>query len=161
MAGKEMRIGIGYDTHPLVEGRKLILGGTHIPYDKGLLGHSDADVVIHAIIDALCGAANIGDIGTLFPPGEKEYENTSSLVLLSSTGDLLRSQGGSIVNIDVTVMAQHPRIAPFIPEMKQRISQSLEIDSKRVSIKATTTNGLGFTGRGEGIAAQSVALLQT
>lgn len=156
-----MRVGTGYDTHPLVEGRKLILGGTHIPYDKGLLGHSDADVVLHAIIDALCGAANIGDIGTLFPPGEKEYENISSLVLLSRTGGLLRSQGGSIVNIDVAIMAQHPRIAPFIPEMKQRISQSLEIDSKRVSIKATTTNGLGFTGRGEGIAAQSVALLQT
>ncbi|MCD6230289.1 MAG: 2-C-methyl-D-erythritol 2,4-cyclodiphosphate synthase [Dehalococcoidia bacterium] len=156
-----MRVGIGYDTHPLVEGRKLILGGTHIPYDKGLLGHSDADVVIHAIIDALCGAANIGDIGTLFPPGEKEYENIASLVLLSRTRGLLRSQGSSIVNIDVTIIAQHPRIAPFIPEMKQRISQSLEIDSKRVSIKATTTNGLGFIGRGEGIAAQSVALLQT
>lgn len=161
MAGKEIRVGIGYDTHPLVEGRKLILGGTHIPYDKGLLGHSDADVVIHAIIDALCGAANIGDIGTLFPPGEKEYENIASLVLLSRTRGLLRSQGSSIVNIDVTIIAQHPRIAPFIPEMKQRISQSLEIDSKRVSIKATTTNGLGFIGRGEGIAAQSVALLQT
>ncbi len=156
-----MRVGMGYDTHPLVEGRKLILGGVHIPYDKGLLGHSDADVVIHAIIDALCGAANIGDIGTLFPPGEKEYENISSLVLLSGTGDLLRSQGSSIVNIDVTIMAQHPRIAPFIPEMKQRISQSLEIDSKRVTLKATTTNGLGFIGREEGIAAQSVALLQT
>ena len=161
MAGKEMRVGIGYDTHPLVEGRKLILGGTHIPYDKGLLGHSDADVVIHAIIDALCGAANIGDIGTLFPPGEKEYENIASLVLLSRTRGLLRSQGSSIVNIDVTIIAQHPRIAPFIPEMKQRISQSLEIDSKRVSIKATTTNGLGFIGKGEGIAAQSIALLQT
>lgn len=156
-----MRVGIGYDTHPLVEGRKLILGGTHIPYDKGLLGHSDADVVIHAIIDALCGAANIGDIGTLFPPGEKEYENIASLVLLSRTRGLLRSQGSSIVNIDVTIIAQHPRIAPFIPEMKQRISQSLEIDSKRVSIKATTTNGLGFIGKGEGIAAQSIALLQT
>jgi 2-C-methyl-D-erythritol 2,4-cyclodiphosphate synthase len=161
MESKEMRVGMGYDTHPLVEGRKLILGGVHIPYDKGLLGHSDADVVIHAIIDALCGAANIGDIGTLFPPGEKEYENISSLVLLSGTGDLLRSQGSSIVNIDVTIMAQHPRIAPFIPEMKQRISQSLEIDSKRVTLKATTTNGLGFIGREEGIAAQSVALLQT
>jgi len=156
-----MRVGVGYDTHPLVEGRKLILGGTHIPYDKGLLGHSDADVVIHAIIDALCGAANIGDIGTLFPPGEKEYENISSLVLLSRTGDLLKSQGSSIVNIDVTIIAQHPRIASFIPEMKQRISQSLEIDSKRVTIKATTTNSLGFIGRGEGIAAQSIALLQT
>ena len=152
---------MGYDTHPLVEGRKLILGGTHIPYDKGLLGYSDADVVIHAIIDALCGAANIGDIGTLFPPGEKEYENISSLVLLSRTGSLLRSQGSSIVNIDVTIIAQHPHIAPFISDMKQHISQSLEIDSKRVTIKATTTNGLGFIGRGEGIAAQSVALLQT
>lgn len=156
-----MRVGMGYDTHPLVEGRKLILGGTHIPYDKGLLGYSDADVVIHAIIDALCGAANIGDIGTLFPPGEKEYENISSLVLLSRTGSLLRSQGSSIVNIDVTIIAQHPHIAPFISDMKQHISQSLEIDSKRVTIKATTTNGLGFIGRGEGIAAQSVALLQT
>ena len=157
---KEMRVGIGYDSHPLASEHKLILGGVEIPYDKGLLGWSDADVVAHAIIDALCGAADLGDIGTLFPPGKPEYENISSLLLLSKTGELTRAKGFAVVNIDVTIMAQVPKLSPFIPEMRNRISQALSIESNQVTIKATTTNGLGFIGREEGMAAQSVALLQ-
>ena len=157
---KELRVGIGYDSHPLVPGRKLILGGTHIFYDRGLLGWSDADVAIHAIIDALCGAADLGDIGTQFPPEEPRYENISSLVLLSKTGELLKEKGFKVVNIDVTIIAQHPELSPFIAEMRSHISQALGVESTRVTVKATTTNGLGFIGRGEGIAAQSVALIQ-
>ena len=158
--GKEIRVGIGYDSHPLVSGRKLILGGIDIPHDKGLLGWSDADVVIHAIIDALFGAADLGDIGTQFPPGEPKYENISSLVLLSKTGELLKGRGFKVTNIDVTIIAQSPKLSPFIPEMRERISQALTIKPTQVSVKATTTNGLGFIGREEGIAAQSVALIQ-
>ena len=155
-----MRVGIGYDSHALVLGRKLILGGVDIPYNMGLLGWSDADVVIHAIIDALCGAADLGDIGTLFPPEEPEYQNISSLVLLTETGKLARAKGFTVVNIDATIMAQYPKLSRFIPEMKKRISQAFGIESSQVTIKATTTNGLGFIGRGEVIAAQSVALAQ-
>ena len=158
---KEMRVGIGYDSHPLVSGRKLILGGVHIPYDKGLLGDSDADVAIHAMIDALCGAADLGDIGTQFPPGEPKYENISSLVLLSKTGELVKAKGFKVVNIDVTIIAQRPKLSPFIPEMRKHISQALDIEPERVTVKATTTDGLGFIGREEGIAAQSVALITT
>jgi 2-C-methyl-D-erythritol 2,4-cyclodiphosphate synthase len=157
---RELRIGIGYDSHPLVSGRKLILGGTHIPHDKGLLGWSDADVAIHAIIDALCGAADLGDIGTQFPPEEPKYKNISSLVLLTKTGELVKAKGFKVVNIDVTIMAQHPKLSPFVPEMRKHISQALGISPTQVTIKATTTNGLGFVGREEGIAAQSVALLE-
>jgi 2-C-methyl-D-erythritol 2,4-cyclodiphosphate synthase len=159
--GKELRVGIGYDSHPLVSGRKLILGGIHIPYDRGLLGWSDADVVIHAIIDALFGAADLGDIGTQFPPEEPKYENISSLILLNKTAELLKGRGFKVVNIDVTIMAQRPKLSPFIPEMRKRISQALTIAPTQVTIKATTTNGLGFIGREEGIAAQSVALVTT
>ncbi|PIU23448.1 MAG: 2-C-methyl-D-erythritol 2,4-cyclodiphosphate synthase, partial [Chloroflexi bacterium CG08_land_8_20_14_0_20_45_12] len=155
-----MRVGIGYDSHALASERKLILGGVDIPHNMGLLGWSDADVVIHAIIDALCGAAGLGDIGTLFPPEEPEYQNISSLVLLTETDKLARAKGFTVVNIDATIMAQYPKLSPFIPEMKKRISQALGIESSQVTIKATTTNGLGFIGRGEGMAAQSVALVE-
>jgi 2-C-methyl-D-erythritol 2,4-cyclodiphosphate synthase len=158
---KELRIGIGCDSHPLVSGRRLILGGVDITYGKGLSGWSDADVATHAIIDALCGAADLGDIGTLFPSQEQEYKDISSLVLLSKTGELLKAKGLGMVNIDVTIIAQGPKLSPFIPEMRKRISQALGVDSTQVTIKATTTNGLGFIGRGEGIAAQSVALITT
>jgi 2-C-methyl-D-erythritol 2,4-cyclodiphosphate synthase len=156
----ELRVGIGWDSHPLVPGRKLVLGGVAIPYDKGLAGWSDADVAVHAVIDALCGAADLGDIGTLFPPQEPEYNDISSLVLLNKTGELLKARGFRVVNIDVTIMAQDPRISPFIPEMRNSISWALGIDSKQVTVKATTTNGLGFIGRGEGMAAQATALVR-
>ena len=157
---EEMRIGIGYDSHPLVPGCKLILAGVDIPYDRGLSGWSDADVATHAIIDALCGAADLGDIGTQFPPGEPEHEDISSLVLLSKTGELLRAKGFRIANIDTTIIAQRPKLAPFIPDMRNCISRALGIEPAQVTIKATTTDGLGFIGREEGIAAQSIALLQ-
>jgi 2-C-methyl-D-erythritol 2,4-cyclodiphosphate synthase len=156
---EDLRVGIGYDSHPLVSGRRLILGGVDIPYDKGLSGWSDADVAIHAAIDALCGAADLGDIGTLFPPQEPQYKNISSLVLLNKTSELLRAKGFKVANIDVTVIAQSPKLASFIPEMRKRLGRALGVDSTRVTIKATTTNGLGFIGRGEGMAAQAAALL--
>jgi len=157
---KELRVGIGCDSHPLVSGRRLILGGVDIPYDKGLSGWSDADVATHAIIDALCGAADLGDIGTLFPSQEPEYKDISSLVLLRKTGELLKAKGLTVANIDVTIIAQNPKLSPFIPEMRKRLSQALGVESTQVTIKATTTDGLGFIGGGEGIAAQSVALIQ-
>lgn len=160
METEELRVGIGWDTHPLVSGRKLVLGGVDISHDKGLSGWSDADVAVHAIIDAVCGAADLGDIGTLFPPGEPQYKDISSLVLLSRTGELLRSRGLRIANIDVTIIAQNPKVSPFIPEMRNHISQALGVDATRVTVKATTTNGLGFIGRGEGMAAQAVALIR-
>jgi 2-C-methyl-D-erythritol 2,4-cyclodiphosphate synthase len=160
MEREELKVGIGWDSHPLVSGRKLILGGVGIPYDKGLSGWSDADVAIHAIIDALCGAADLGDIGTLFVPQDPEYRDISSLVLLSKTGELLKAKGFRVGNIDVTIIAQGPRLSPFIPEMRRLISQALGVDSTRVTVKATTTNGLGFIGRGEGMAAQAVALIR-
>lgn len=154
-----LRVGIGCDSHPLVSGGRLVLGGVEIPYDRGLSGWSDADVAIHAIIDALCGAADLGDIGALFPSQKPEYENISSLVLLSKTGALLTAKGLTIANIDVTIIAKNPKLSSFIPEMRRRIGQALGTDSTRVTIKATTTNGLGFIGREEGIAAQAVALI--
>jgi len=155
-----LRVGIGCDSHPLVSGRRLILGGVDIPYDKGLSGWSDADVATHAIIDALCGAADLGDIGTLFPSQEPEYKDISSLALLSDTGELLKVRGFKIVNIDVTIIAQGPKLSPFIPEMRKRLNQALGVESTQVTIKATTSDGLGFIGRGEGISAQAVALIQ-
>ncbi len=160
MEREELSIGTGWDSHPLVSGRRLILGGVDIPYDKGLSGWSDADVAIHAIIDALCGAADLGDIGTLFPSGEPEYKDISSLVLLSRTNKLLKAKGLRVANIDVTIIAQNPKLSPFIPEMRRRLSQALGVDSTWVTVKATTTNGLGFIGRGEGMAAQAVALVR-
>jgi len=158
---KELKVGIGCDSHPLVSGRRLILGGVDIPYDKGLSGWSDADVVTHAIIDALCGAADLGDIGTLFPSQEPEYKDISSLVLLRKTSELLKAKGLEVTNIDVAIIAQNPKLSPFVPEMRKRLSQALGVESTQVTIKATTTDGLGFTGRGEGIGAQSVALITT
>ncbi|MFC1911064.1 2-C-methyl-D-erythritol 2,4-cyclodiphosphate synthase [Chloroflexota bacterium] len=160
METEELRVGIGWDSHPLISGRKLVLGGVDIPHDKGLSGWSDGDAAVHAIIDALCGAADLGDIGTLFPPGEPQYKDISSVVLLSRTGELLRTRGLKIANIDVTIIAQNPKLSPFITEMRERISQALGLDSTRVTVKATTTNGLGFIGRGEGIVAHSVALIR-
>jgi 2-C-methyl-D-erythritol 2,4-cyclodiphosphate synthase len=157
---RELRVGIGYDSHPLVSGRKLILGGIHIPYDRGLLGWSDADVVIHAIIDALFGAADLGDIGTQFPPEDPKYKDISSLLLLRKVAELVNERGFKVVNIDVTIIAQRPKLAPFIPEMRKQISHALDIEPERVTVKATTTDGLGFIGREEGMAAQSVALIQ-
>jgi 2-C-methyl-D-erythritol 2,4-cyclodiphosphate synthase len=156
----ELRVGIGWDSHPLVSGRRLVLGGVDIPYDKGLSGWSDADVAIHAVIDALCGAADLGDIGSLFPSGASEYKDISSLALLNKTGELLKTKGLKIGNIDVTIIAQSPRLSPFIPEMRRLISRALGVDSTQMTVKATTTNGLGFVGRGEGMAAQAVALVQ-
>jgi len=136
------------------------LGGVDVPYGKGLSGWSDADVVTHAIVDALSGAADLGDIGTLFPSQESEYKDISSLVLLGRTSELLKAKVFRVANIDVTIMAQSPKLSPFIPEMRERISQALGVDSTQVTVKATTTEGLGFIGREEGIAAQSVALVQ-
>jgi 2-C-methyl-D-erythritol 2,4-cyclodiphosphate synthase len=160
METEELRVGIGWDSHPLVSGRRLVLGGVDIRYEKGLSGWSDADVAVHAIIDALCGAADLGDIGSLFRPGGPEYRDTSSLVLLNKTGELVKTKGFKIGNIDVAIIAEGPRLSPFIPEMRRLISQALGVDSTQVTVKATTANGLGFIGRGEGMAAQAVALIR-
>ena len=155
-----MRIGMGYDVHRLVEGRDLILGGVNIPFEKGLLGHSDADVVLHAIMDALLGAAALGDIGQHFPDTDPAYKGISSILLLKHVGALLRDNGFTIGNIDATIIAQRPKLAPFRPQMTANVAQALEISEDQVCIKATTEEGLGFTGRQEGIAAQAIVLLQ-
>ncbi len=155
----KMRIGIGYDVHSLVKERKLVLGGVEIPFRKGLDGWSDADALTHAIIDALLGAAALGDIGTHFPPGEAQYKDISSLTLLKTTGDKLAAQGWHIVNIDATVIAEEPKLTGFIEKIRQSLSQALAIEIDRVSVKASTANGLGFVGRGEGIEARAVALI--
>ncbi|TET76258.1 MAG: 2-C-methyl-D-erythritol 2,4-cyclodiphosphate synthase [Dehalococcoidia bacterium] len=155
-----MRIGIGYDAHRLARGRSLVLGGVEIPFEQGLEGWSDADVVVHAIIDALLGAAALGDIGTHFPTNDPAYEGISSIVLLGHTRNLLKEQGWRISNIDATIIAERPLIHPFVDQMRQNISQALSISKSQVGIKATTTEGLGFTGREEGIATYSVALLE-
>jgi 2-C-methyl-D-erythritol 2,4-cyclodiphosphate synthase len=160
METEELRVGTGWDSHPLVSGRSLVLGGVHIPYDRGLSGWSDADAAIHAIVDALCGAADLGDIGTLFPSGEQRYKDISSLVLLGKTNELLKAKGLRVVNIDVTIIAEKPRLSPFIPEMRKCLAQALGLDSTQVTVKATTADGLGFVGRGEGIVAHSVALVR-
>jgi 2-C-methyl-D-erythritol 2,4-cyclodiphosphate synthase len=160
MEKEELRVGIGWDSHPLVSGRRLVLGGVDIPCDKGLSGWSDADVASHSIIDALCGAGDLGDIGVLFPPQKPEYKDIAGLALLTRTRELLETRNLRIVNIDVTVMAEAPKLAPFIAEMRRRISHALGVDSARVTVKATTANGLGFIGQGEGMAAQAVALIQ-
>lgn len=155
-----MRIGQGYDVHRLVEGRKLILGGVEIEYDKGLLGHSDADVLVHAIMDALLGAAALGDIGNLFPDSDPAYEGADSLALLREVGKRLRAEGFEIGNLDSTVIAQAPKLAPHIQRMRANIAAALDVDVARVSVKATTEERLGFTGSGQGIAAQAVALIE-
>lgn len=155
-----MRIGHGYDVHRLVEGRALILGGVQIPYDKGLLGHSDADVLTHALMDALLGAAALPDIGRLFPDTDPRYEGADSLVLLREVAALLFEKGYRVENADCTVLAQRPKLAPHIPEMRRRLAEVLEVDMDCVNVKATTEEGLGFTGEGLGIAAHAVALLE-
>ena len=154
-----MRIGTGYDVHRLTEGRGLILGGVDIPYEKGLLGHSDADVVLHAIMDALLGAAALGDIGQLFPDTDPAYEGASSLTLLEEVGRVLDENNYVIENIDATIIAQRPKLMPYLQQMRQNTADALHIEVGRVSIKATTEEGLGFTGSGEGIAAQAVCML--
>ena len=155
-----MRIGQGYDVHRLVKGRKLILGGMEIEYDKGLLGHSDADVLVHAIMDALLGAAALGDIGKLFPDSDPAYEGADSLALLREVGKRLWAEGFEIGNLDSTVIAQAPKLAPHIQRMRANIAAALDVDVARVSVKATTEERLGFTGSGQGIAAQAVALIE-
>ncbi len=156
-----MRIGMGYDVHRLVEGRKLILGGVEIPYDKGLLGHSDADVLIHSIMDALLGAASLGDIGQHFPDTDIQYEGISSVVLLEKVGELLLDNHYYIVNIDATIIAQRPKLLTYREEMTGNVANALGILKSQVNIKATTEEGLGFTGKGEGISSQAICLLTT
>ena len=155
-----MRIGTGYDVHRLAEGRDLILGGVRMPYSKGLLGHSDADVVLHAIMDALLGAAALGDIGRHFPDTDPAYEGISSIILLKKVKALLEDKLYLIENIDATIIAQKPKLAPFLPEMEKNIAQALGIEEERVNIKATTEEGLGFTGAEQGIAVNAVCLLE-
>jgi len=155
-----MRAGIGYDVHPLTPGRRLVLGGIEIPFTRGLSGHSDADVLTHAIIDALLGAAALGDIGSHFPPAEPQYKDISSLVLLQRVRDKLKQNGWQVSSIDATIVAEEPRLRDFIDRMRQRLCQALGIMASRVSIKATTSSGLGFVGRGEGIAAHAIAIIE-
>ena len=154
------RIGHGYDVHRLVDNRELILGGVKIPYEKGLLGHSDADVLLHAVCDALLGAASLRDIGYHFPDKDPEYEGISSLILLKKTYELISSKGYGISNIDVTVIAQAPKLSPYIEQMRANIAECLSIDIDCVNVKATTEEHLGFTGNGEGISSHAVCLLQ-
>lgn len=156
-----MRIGTGYDAHRLVVGRKLVLGGVTIPYEKGLDGHSDADVLVHAVCDALLGAAGMGDIGRHFPDTDPAYRGMFSIRLLEMTAAKLRDRGFTVVNIDATVLAQAPKLAPFMDAMAANIVRALDIDTDRVNIKATTTEGMGFVGAGEGMAAMSVALIRS
>lgn len=154
-----MRIGMGYDVHKLVEDRKLIIGGIEIPHINGLLGHSDADVLIHAIMDSLLGAAALGDIGKHFPDTNPKYKGISSLLLLREVRELLAEEGYKVVNIDATIIAQKPKMAPHIPSMIKKIANALKIDENRINIKATTEEGLGFTGSCEGISSQSICLI--
>lgn len=154
-----MRVGQGYDVHRLMEGRKLILGGVEIPYEKGLLGHSDADVLVHAVMDALLGAAALGDIGQHFPDTDPAYEGISSIELLRHVGELLETEGYEIENIDATIIAQRPKLASYRPLMAENIARALKLSKGQVSVKATTEEGLGFTGSGEGISSQAITLL--
>lgn len=156
-----MRVGLGYDVHKLVEGRKLILGGVEIPYEKGLLGHSDADVLVHAIMDALLGAAGLGDIGRHFPDTDPKYKGADSMVLLKEVKGLLEKKLLFVGNIDATIIAQRPKLALYIDEMKKNIADVLEVSEDCVNIKATTEEGLGFTGSGEGMSAQAICALET
>jgi 2-C-methyl-D-erythritol 2,4-cyclodiphosphate synthase len=156
-----MRVGIGYDVHPLVSGRRLVLGGIEIPFDKGLSGWSDADVLTHAIIDALLGAAALGDIGSHFPPGEPHYKDISSLVMLERVKDELAEHDWQVDSIDATIVAEKPMLRDFINQMRRRLSDTLGIAPSQVSVKASTSNGLGFVGRGEGIAAWAVAVIES
>ena len=154
-----MRVGMGYDVHKLVEGRELIIGGVTIPYEKGLLGHSDADVLIHAIMDALLGAAALGDIGKHFPDNDDKYKGISSIYLLKEVKHLITDSEYNICNIDATIIAQEPKMRPHIDKMRENIANALEISIEQVNIKATTEEGLGFTGKKEGIASSEICLL--
>lgn len=154
-----MRIGTGYDVHKLVPGRKLILGGAEIPYEKGLLGHSDADVLLHAIMDALLGAAALGDIGKWFPDTDETYKDADSIGLMKRVREILEEHYFLIENVDATVIAQAPKLRPYIDQMRQNIADALQVDISQVSVKATTEEHLGFTGRGEGISVQAAALI--
>ena len=154
-----MRVGMGYDVHRLVEERKLILGGVEIPYEKGLLGHSDADVLLHAIMDALLGAAALGDIGRHFPDTDPAYKGISSIRLLEHVGKLLEEENYVVGNIDATIIAQRPKMAPHIPQMRANVAKALQIEESQINIKATTEEGLGFTGTGEGISSQAICAL--
>ncbi len=155
-----MRVGLGYDVHKLVEDRDLILGGVSIPYEKGLLGHSDADVLLHAIMDALLGAAALGDIGKHFPDTDPAYKGASSMKLLEHVRDLIEENLYIIENVDATIIAQKPKMAPHIPKMRENVAKALRIDVDQVNIKATTEEGLGFTGSGQGISSQAIACLE-
>ena len=155
-----MRIGMGYDVHKLVEGRKLILGGVEIPNEKGLLGHSDADVLLHAIMDALLGAAALGDIGKHFPDTDPAYKGISSIRLLEHVADLLEEHQFLIENIDATIIAQRPKMRPYIDTMRENIAKALKIEADQINVKATTEEGLGFTGSGEGISSQAICMLE-
>ena len=156
----KLRVGHGYDVHRLTEGRALILGGVTVPFDRGLLGHSDADVLTHAVMDALLGAAALGDIGKLFPDSDAAYAGADSIALLERVTALLREHGWQVGNVDATVVAQAPRLAPYIPEMRRRLAETMGLDVDCVSVKATTEERLGFTGSGEGMAAHAVALIE-
>lgn len=156
----DLRVGYGYDVHRLTENRALVLGGVTVPFERGLLGHSDADVLTHAVMDALLGAAALGDIGQLFPDSDARYAGADSIALLRRVTEVLRENGFVPVNTDVTVAAQAPKLAPYVPEMRRRLAQAMGVDVSRVSVKATTEEHLGFTGSGEGMAAHAVALVE-
>ena len=156
----KLRVGHGYDVHRLVAGRALILGGVTVPFDRGLLGHSDADVLTHAVMDALLGAAALGDIGKLFPDSDAAYAGADSIALLERVTALLREHGWQVGNVDATVVAQAPKLAPYIPDMRRRLAETMGLDVDCVSVKATTEEKLGFTGSGEGMAAHAVALIE-
>ncbi|MBI2873031.1 MAG: 2-C-methyl-D-erythritol 2,4-cyclodiphosphate synthase [Chloroflexi bacterium] len=155
-----MRVGVGFDAHPLVDGRPLVLGGVRVPYERGLEGHSDADVVLHALIDAMLGAAALGDIGAHFPSSDPAYKGIASTELLRRTAELLRQRGWQVSNADATIIAERPKLAAYIASMREATASVLSVEPSRVSIKATTTNGLGFAGRGEGIAAIAVVTIE-
>ena len=157
----DFRVGIGFDSHPLTEGRRLVLGGVEVPHDRGLAGHSDGDVLVHSMLDALLGAADLGDKGTHFPSSDPQYRDISSLLLLEKVATILGDAGWRVSNVDATMLAQSPRLGTFIPAMKERIAAALSVPVGRVSIKATTTDYLGFVGREEGIAACAVACLMS
>lgn len=157
----DLRIGHGYDVHRLTEGRKLVLGGVEIPFEKGLEGHSDADVLTHAVMDALLGAAALGDIGVRFPDTDEAYRGADSMVLLSAVGSLLKKNGYRVENIDATLLAQKPKVSPYREAMRKNIAAALGVDVSRISVKATTEEGLGFTGEGLGMAAHAVCLITT
>jgi 2-C-methyl-D-erythritol 2,4-cyclodiphosphate synthase len=155
-----VRVGIGYDVHPLVEGRRLVLGGAEIPFDKGLDGHSDGDAAVHAIIDAVLGAVGLGDIGTHFPSSEPEYKDISSLTLLHWVAEKLRGRGFEVCNVDATIVAEQPRLSPFVAQMRESISRTLGVGVDQVGVKTTTSKGLGVVGQGQAIAVHAVALVK-